>query len=104
MSPEESRRLFEAGHITLDQHESNLTAHAALQREEEQRVLEDKTQAFIEKVCAAPMQSKILMLKEESMNQHVKAQFITDRQDKREKGRLASGLRWVAKGGGLSLD
>jgi|TARA_Y100000310_G_scaffold59953_1_gene55326 hypothetical protein len=104
MSPEESRLLFEAGHITLEQHETNIAAWNALQREALARAAADKTQAFIEKVCGAPMQAKKIMLKEESMNQMVKAQFKDDRFEKKEKIKLSMGLNYAAKGGGLSLD
>ena len=104
MSPEESRKLYEAGHITLEQHETNIAAWNALSREALDKEAEDKTKAFIEKVCDAPIQVKKRMLKEEAMNQNLKAQFISDRQERREKSRLANGMLWVAKGGGLSLD
>ena len=50
------------------------------------------------------MQAKKIMLKEESMNQMVKAQFKDDRFEKKEKVRLSMGLNYAAKGGGLSLD
>ena len=104
MSPEESRKLYEAGHITLEQHETNIAAWNALSREALAREAEDKTQAFIQKVCDAPLQAKARLLKEEAFNQQTKALFITDRQDKREKQRLANGMSWVSRGGGLTLD
>ena len=104
MHPKESRKLLKAGHITLEQHEANIKAYNALQVQQKMDDDRDKTEEFIEKVCNASLSGKKRMLKEESINQELKAQFESDRYDQRERRRLAFGLRRTGSRMGISLQ
>ena len=103
MNPKESRKLLKAGHITLEQHEANIKAYSALQAQQKLDDDRDATDEFIEKVCNASLSGKKRLLKEESINQELKAQFETDRYDQRERRRLAFGLRRTGSRMGISL-
>ena len=103
MNPKESRKLYEAGHITLEQHEVNIKAYEALQVQDRVDAEASKTEMFIEKVCKAGMSAKKRLLKEESVNQEVKALFESDSFEARERRKLAFGLKRSGSRMGISL-
>ena len=103
MHPKESRKLLKAGHITLEQHEANIKAYDALKAQEELKAETSKTEEFIENVEKASLAGKKRMLKEESVNQEVKALFEADRFDARERRKLAYGLKRSGSRMGISL-
>ena len=104
MHPKESRKLLKAGHITLEQHEANIKAYNALKAQEELEAETSKTEEFIERVEKASLAGKKRMLKEESVNQEVKALFEADRFEARERRKLAYGLKRSGSRMGISLQ
>ena len=103
MSPEESRKLFEAGHITLVQHETNIAAWNALKREAEANADRSRTDEIKQKVLEAPLQAKARIVKEEVFNQNFLAALCDDSFERIEKSKVAKRLRYATRGAGVDL-
>ena len=89
----------------LEKGELSQAEYDVLKQAEADKAVEDKAQAWMAKVEAAPMQVKKQMVKEQALNMQIQASLKEDQFEAKSMSKKAWNLRKSLRGsGGISFD